>query len=145
MDIECKQQIQLKDSAVRVVHFELQPKVIVGETVSVSAEYPRQWKKDLKKFQKLFLGIRKNSIKCRILNPEVLSFNDEPPIFTATAIQPIQIENRALGYHLEYHLLDISFRENKFRRYIGETKYAPLTPKSSREQKRWVKNRIKAV
>ena len=42
-----KQQIQLKDSAVKVVHFELQPKVIVGETVSITAETPRQWKKDL--------------------------------------------------------------------------------------------------
>ncbi len=135
--------IHCTESETQTFKFKLKPKVLKGRTVKITAKHPRDWKKNLKKFKKLFLGTSKNAVKCRIMNPEVLSFNNEPLVFTAVAEQPIRIENRALGYHLEYHLIDFSFRENKYRRFSGVSKYSALKPNSNREQKRWVRNRIK--
>ena len=83
--------------------------------VSVTATVPKNWKKDLKKFIKLFIGKSVNSKNCKILNPEVINFKTtENRIFTAFTDSTILVENLSLGYMVSILL--------KSFEYSGKTK-----------------------
>lgn len=129
------------------VDLSLQPKALELGEVEVVATQPREWKKNLKKFEKLFWGNSYDTEACKILNPEVLDFavEKEPKCFTAAAGQPLQIENRKLGYRAQFLIED-------FRYYLGEDKigyafipkFDELLPADATEEKRWQANRQKA-
>jgi hypothetical protein len=129
------------------IEFSLQPKALELGEVEVVAELPREWKKNLKKFEELFWGNSYNAEECKILNPEVLdfAFEKEPNCFAATAGQPLQIENRRLGYRAQFLVED-------FRYYIDEDKigyafipkFDELLPAEAAEEQRWKANRQKA-
>jgi len=59
-------------------------------------------------FRENFLGRTRNSKKTAILNNEVLQlgFDTINYTFSAKALKPIQIQNNALGYRIEYYLQD---------------------------------------
>ncbi len=111
----------------------------VGE-VSVTANRSRRRTRDLERFYALFLGQTPNRSGCEILNPEVLDLEDAEGTFTVSAIAPLMIENRALGYRLTYVLRQFSARSNEHR-YLGEPFFEALTPNNAREERRWEKNR----
>lgn len=106
------------------VNFELEPKVNQLEEVQLKAKRDKKWERDLKRFEKVFLALPddpflKNS---RIMNPWVLDFEEgrENGIkyFAAKAEGPVQIENNALGYDIEYHL-ERFFETRKGFQYYG--------------------------
>jgi len=111
----------------------------VGE-VSVTAERGRRRTRDLERFYALFLGQTPNRNGCEILNPEVIDIEDADGTFTVSAVAPLTIENRALGYRLTYVLREFSARVNEHR-YLGEPFFEDLTPNNDREERRWEKNR----
>ncbi len=111
----------------------------VGE-VSVTADRSRRRARDLERFYSLFLGQTPNRSGCEILNSEVIDLEDAEGTFTVSAVAPLTIENRALGFRLTYVLRHFSARSNEHR-YLGEPFFEPLTPNSAREERRWTKNR----
>ena len=139
-------EIRLTESEEKVFHFSLKPKVLEAPTVEVSAHYPREWKKNFEKFKEIFLGGSANASRCTILNPYVLDFefDETSNLFTASASQPIQIENRALGYRVDFSLITFSFRENDFLQFEGKPKYEPLFPTDEKEKNDWEANRLEA-
>ncbi len=134
-----------------VINFELHPKVIQLKEVIVEARDAKQWRKNLKVFEREFFGETENASKCKILNPEILDFKIHKPsnLFTAKANQLLEVLNMALGYRI--HILETSFSvTGNNRSYNYEVKYKAkllfneLKPKSEKEKKKWVKSRLKA-
>ncbi len=138
--------IRLTERVDRVFNFKLRPKVLMGEEVTIVASRPREWKKNLKKFKRIFLGTSQNGSKCKILNPEVLDFefDEVKRTFQASAIQTLQIENRALGYRIDFTLKDFTFYQDGSVNFLGRSRYELLSPKNEEEEKKWLKNRLEA-
>ncbi|MDB5133355.1 MAG: carboxypeptidase regulatory-like protein [Mucilaginibacter sp.] len=99
-------------------------------------------------FKDEFLGTSDLARECKILNPEVLDLNyDEAKNrLTASSYDFLEIENRALGYKIKYHLTDFSFQtasvDEKNIFYKGDVLFEKLTG-TPREENRWKRNRQK--
>ena len=96
--------IRVKFSEPRARRLEIRLKPVnvqMGEVV-VSGLDPTEWRKQLEKFNDLFIGTTRNSKQCRITNPEVLDFKtDSTEVFEASARRPVQIENMALANYFK--------------------------------------------
>ncbi len=109
----------------------LDQRIIKGDTVTVTAENPKEWKKYLDHFIKHFIGNSPNAIHTRILNPERidLEFDKNTGYLTAKCDTFIQIENNNLGYELDVLLLDFKWYDidlhEKF--YGKEKKSKPIS------------------
>ncbi|GAB3246980.1 carboxypeptidase-like regulatory domain-containing protein [Larkinella harenae] len=115
--------------------------------VKVKAQRGPDWEENLIFFQKNFIGQSANATQCKLLNPEVLWFDDNraQSRLTAGAREPLLFENRALGYRLKYQLESFVFdAREKFVTYLGYPVLEDLTPRNARQQKRWAANRRKA-
>jgi len=122
----------------------LPPRVIESPGVVVEAERDPDWYKRLRRFEKLFLGSSEWAQECTIQNPEVLRFESRWwGKFTAKAVEPLIIENRALGYRIKYFLQDFEASGGVIR-WDGEPLFAPLTASSIEEANRWKTNRRRA-
>jgi len=99
------QEVAVADTAGLVFDFVLPTSVIeIGEVI-VEAKRDRRWRKRLETFERMFIGETPHAGQTRLLNPEVLDFDATwLGSFTASAAGPLQIENRALGYRLQYFL-----------------------------------------
>ena len=99
----------------------------------------------LKIFKRELLGTSSNATKCEILNEEVLSFSFNPleQLMKAYASEPVRIENRALGYLINY---EMEFFESSSEtiRSLANIKFEELEPQDDKEQKKWTQNREKA-
>ena len=129
---------QLYDFAIR-----LKPVVIELGEVTVNAREARRWQRQLIKFKRLFIGETDNAALTEILNPEVLSFESKWGRLTATASRPLIIENKALGYRVQYFLKEF-IRSGNTIKYDGEPLYEILEPESQEQAARWATNRRKA-
>lgn len=114
----------------------------VGE-ITVTDEKPKNWGRDLNRFERRFLGITLYRRGCEIENPFVLSFTRPGNQFRATAAEPIVVINKALGYKVTYHLSEFSAGGNQFR-FSGQPVFEELEPKNSREARRWTNRRADA-
>lgn len=87
-------------------------KITTLEEVSVIPFEKDGWAKWGKYFTESFIGTSKFAQKTKILNPDILRFryNKSSKILTVIANEPIQIDNKELGYMISYDL--ISFRSN---------------------------------
>lgn len=85
--------------------FRLPPQVIERPGVVVEAERDPDWHKRLARFETLFLGSSEWADSCTIQNPEALRFESKWwGKFTARAVEPLVVINRALGYRVQYFL-----------------------------------------
>ncbi len=110
------------------------------EEVVVNARLARKWQRRLIKFTRLFLGETENSDLTTLLNPEALSFTSRLGKLSATASEPLIIENRALGYQVQYYLKEFFHYGNTIK-YDGEPSFTELVPTDSLEAERWRVNR----
>lgn len=133
----------LKTTAPYDIDFQLKPTVLEFGEVVVSAKSSRQWEKQLRRFERLFLGETDNARETIILNPEVLSFDSGFGRLSATADEPLLIENRALGYRIQYFLTDF-VRTGGTIKYDGEPLYEEMVPENKEQAARWTENRRKA-
>ncbi len=132
--------IMLRASKAYTFDFDLTPAVIgIGEIV-VEAERDKNWKKRLERFTREFIGETPNSLETRIVNPEVLDFEAQRGSLTAIAAEPLIIENRALGYRVQYFLRDFESTPGRVR-YDGEGLYSELEPESPDEAADWEQKR----
>jgi hypothetical protein len=73
--------------------------------VEVKGTHDKEWIKQMRRFEKLFLG-EKFISTCKIVNPWVIDFGNSgnSKVFIATASAPIEIVNNYLGYNVLFHL-----------------------------------------
>jgi hypothetical protein len=125
-------------------NMKLRPQVLKGKEIEVEATIPKEWRKNLERFIKEFLGDTENARKCKILNPEVLDFqvDKENNRFIAATDSILIVENRSLGYRL--HIILDTFRISKDSLiYSTYPRYEELVPQNENESKQWKENRRK--
>ena len=127
----------------KVVNFELKPAVYELPEIYVG-DLDKGWEKDLERFIRNFIGQTAWADSVKILNPEVLRFDKNWwGKFTAEALAPLKIENRALGYYITYHLKE--FEHTGMRtRWDGEPLFIEMDPADSAQATYWARNREKA-
>lgn len=108
----------------------------------VKSSRDKSWERDLRKFQSLFLGIDEAAAQTSILNPWVIDFPipTEKGTFLARAEQPIEIENRYLGYKITFNLTEFLDAPTNYR-IVGAARFEFLPPDSDAQQALWQKNR----
>ncbi|MBM4160508.1 MAG: carboxypeptidase-like regulatory domain-containing protein [Ignavibacteria bacterium] len=137
--------IRLPESGEYVLEFRLRPRPISLPLFEVVEEAPVEWRTNLQRFLNSFLGSTQNASACTLLNPQVLDFtiDRESGQFSAHAGAPLEIENRALGYHVQYFLKE--FTESRdVMSFFGTSKFEKLTPWNTEEAARWRGNRLRA-
>ncbi len=128
----------------RTFRFHLAPATQTLGDVLVEAERDRAWERQRRRFERLLLGETPNAAQTRLLNPEVLVFEGGRwGRLSARAQAPLLIENRALGYRIQYVLTDFSWGGGVLR-FDGEPLFEELTPQDSAEAVRWEANRRQA-
>jgi hypothetical protein len=137
--------LRVTDSITYEVEFRLRPRPLQMPDVLVEAKDPVEWRKYLQRFCDSFFGTSPNSTYCRILNPQILDFqlDEQKNQFKAWTREPLQIENRALGYRFTYFLRRYIESPEIFQ-FMGITHFEELKPKDGEETARWKENRRKA-
>ena len=137
--------LRLTDTIAYEVEFRLRPRELQMPGVLVEAKDPVEWKKQLQRFVDSFFGTGPNCTLCRLMNPQVLDFQVDEQVnqFIATAREPLQIENHALGYRFTYILRRYVESPQLFQ-FVGVTHFEELRPRDAQESARWKENRRKA-
>ncbi len=110
--------------------------------VEIKASRDKNWERDLRKFQNLFIGIDDAAAKTTILNPWVIDFPSptEKGTFVAKADQPIEIENAFLGYKITFNLKDFFVSPTSYR-IAGAARFEEMKSESDPQNSTWEKNR----
>jgi hypothetical protein len=127
--------LNLRESRVYRFAFALRPSVLEREGVVVEAERDEKWQRRYRRFTAAFLGETPNAEQTEIQNREVLRFDGGLGSLEAVAVRPIVIENRALGYRIEYHLEDFKLTPRRTQ-YDGEPLFEDLEGRPAQEA-RW--------
>ncbi len=94
----------------------LQEKSTQLDQVTVTAFDKDGWKKWGTLFTECFIGASANARRTTLKNPQDLRFrhNKKDNILEVYAVAPLRIQNRSLGYELEYHLelFQVDFKTN---------------------------------
>ncbi len=132
--------IMLRTSRVYTFDFVLAEEIIQAGEIVVEAERDDKWLDRLARFEEMFIGETPNALETEILNPEVLDFDVNRGTFKAIAAEPLIIENRALGYRIQYFLRDFQSTPNRVQ-YDGEPLYEEMEPESPQQAAEWEKKR----
>lgn len=136
--------VYLTDSAKSVIELRLTAQPLQLGEIVVSAPDPSGWKSQLERFTRQFLGTTQNAGECKIINAEVLDFEAQGRILSATARAPLEIENLALGYHIQFILNSYKIRDDQVLTFIGLPRYRNLAESTADEGSRWGENRRRA-
>ena len=129
-------------TALYTIDFKLTPEVMELDEIQVEDRHARSWRRDFRRFERLFLGTSTNARSTRIENRFVIDFDTRDQVFIAHASEPLEIENRALGYRIRFVLTD--FRMDYATNLLhmqGPFYFTELEPRSPREAARWRENR----
>ncbi|EKB50090.1 TonB-dependent receptor [Cecembia lonarensis] len=111
--------------------------------VEIKASRDRAWERELRKFKSYFLGNDEMAAQCEILNPWVIDFPDDNKNndFKAIAYQPIEIENKALGYLLTFDLKAFQFTPSYYI-ISGATRFSDLDAPDEKTKSEWESRRL---
>ena len=119
------QEVSIGPGETVAIDFSLAPLESVLTEVELKSRRDKPWERNVKRFEKVFLALPDDPIaaKQEILNPWVLEFEKVKPdkganYIQATAQEPLIIENKALGYRVEYYLQDYKLYKDKSQ-YFG--------------------------
>ena len=108
--------------------------------VTVEPYLKNGWKKWGKLFWDNFIGTTENASSCSIKNKEVLRFRYylKSRKLTVSAVEPLIIINKALGYDLEYRLESFTYDfESNIISYYGYPLFRELPTDDSTRQRKW--------
>lgn len=112
--------------------------------VAIKAKRDKTWERQLHRFETVFFGTDDLARQCKIDNAYVIDFNESADgKFTASATSPIVIENRALGYKLNFVLKNFVL-DNASYSIVGNVQFIELEASSSDEALQWNTNRYDA-
>lgn len=123
--------INLEVTGDRTFNLELQKgDNTLGEVIIKNTnEVPDGWEKYGPFFIKHFIGATPNADSCTLLNPQALKFlyfkrNDRLKVL---ATEPLQIENKSLGYTIRYELDSfVHFFKTDMNSYRGKCLFLPM-------------------
>ena len=98
-------------------------------------------------FRDNFIGTTTFSESCILKNPKALwfSISDDESELTIKADEPLEIENRALGYTIKYELEEFKYNFNRnYVSFYGFPFFKEMTTKNKKKQEKWQENREKA-
>jgi hypothetical protein len=129
-----------------VINLVKDEKSIEEVVIHNSNEVKDGWEKYGRFFLDYFIGSTPFAKQCTLLNPEVLTFYffRKANKLKVTASEPLLISNKALGYHIRYHLDSFLYRyQTDICNYIGYAFYETMNGSDDSLQY-WEKNRQKA-
>lgn len=125
------------------IHVALQPKVKELEAIVLQSFEKDGWKKWGKTFKESFLGSTGNALDCEIVNYEDIRFryDKDKRELIAIAYKPLIIENRALGYTIQYQMEQFSFNFRQgYLLYTGYPLFEEMKS-SEKQEKKWARKR----
>jgi len=127
-------------------NFKLKAVIYETETTVVEGFIPREWLEDLEFFKQYFIGNTDYAKQCVIENKEVLDFQKPyTHIFEASALQPLVIQNNALGYKLECVLIKFVYNNNTDTyTWSIKPKFTDLESQGEDQLEEWHQNRVEA-
>ncbi len=133
-----------KESLIRI-DFAIEEIDIVLDSIVISEERPEDWYENLELFKEKFIGKTKFADACRLTNETELIFQVNNNILTAKAINPLFIDNDALGYNIECHLVYFNLNlESNQCTYLIKTKFTEYSKFSESDSLRFLENRREA-
>lgn len=114
------------------------------DEVMIQAQKSRnKWKRNLKSFEKNFIGQSDNAASCKIINPKALIFhyNRETRVLTATAGEPLIVENHGLGYTIHFVLKEFEMQSGGSSIYLGSAQFTPMKADNKAIADFWKNNR----
>lgn len=108
--------------------------------VKISGKRDKQWKRLYKDFERAFLGRSKNARNSKVLNPYDINVTKKRQILTANAAKAIEIDNKALGYHLSYQLDDFESTADAYQ-FGGQLLFKLMPSANEAESQTWERNR----
>ena len=140
-----KEFVVVKSNMRTNVNFFLEEKIYEFDDVTVKAEEPDVWLKQMEIFRKYFLGRKYFADNCVIENEYDISFKETEDYFYAFCDKQIRIRNNALGYVLECVLFSYEFNKNTWElKYVMKPKFTEMIPVDSVEHDDWLWNREEA-
>lgn len=137
-----RQPIRLVDIQPKTIDLRLEPTDQALAAVTVTARHSSAWARQFRTFSRELMGNRPQARHCRILNPNVLTFQEEKGHLRAQASEPLLIENGALGYQLHYNLLFFDLYQGKMQ-FAGTARFEELPSTSDRQKADWQASRSK--
>jgi hypothetical protein len=140
-------QIRVNNTVKMIENFYLQPKILKGKEVTITAMDPATRKRFMKIFKRLFLGVSHEELRCTLKNPRAvkLHYNDTTKVLQAFAEEPLIIDNRATGYKINFILdhfrCEIAGTKLSFT-FKGRAHFTELKPKNAKEKEVWLRNRL---
>jgi hypothetical protein len=135
--------LKLVPNKTTVVEFKMVPDVTMLSSIVIRDKRDKRWEGLYNDFCNYFIGQTNNAKQTTISNPEVLDLSYDPSskTLTASASEPIQLENLALGYHISVTLekFEASDRHNLIQ---IKTYFNNITPKNELQALQWQKNRV---
>ncbi|EAZ83214.1 carboxypeptidase-like regulatory domain-containing protein [Algoriphagus machipongonensis] len=135
------QKLETRGKNLIEANFELEPLENVLTEVETRSKRDKKWERHLERFKRVFLAVPDDPIfkEMEIQNPWVLDFElvkvkRSPNYIHATADQPLIVENKALGFEIEYYLQDYRFYKGKSL-YYGLAYFKEINSKDSLIQK----------
>lgn len=137
-----KTKLSLSTNQLNIGTVHLAPSATELTTIEVSATKDVEWEKKIKKFKKIFLGDDKAAAQCVILNPWVIDFPANSPNgrMVATAGAPIEIENKALGYKVNFYMSSFVAGATEYL-IKGNARFEFLKPADEKMLLQWEQNR----
>lgn len=132
--------ILIRTAQIHTFDFQLEEDILEAGEIVIEAERDDKWLSRLERFTREFIGETPNAEQTTILNPEVLDFEEHRGTFRASAQAPLIIENRALGYRIQYFLRDFAITPSRVQ-YDGEPLFEELAPDNSAQADLWAANR----
>ncbi|GMQ28410.1 carboxypeptidase-like regulatory domain-containing protein [Algoriphagus confluentis] len=115
--------------------------------VELKAKRDKSWERNLKRFKEVFLAVPDDPFgrDIEILNPWVIDFETVKPekgfnYTKASARQPLQLENRALGYRIDFYLQDFRMLRNASR-FFGQAFYQELPSENALTDSIWMREK----
>ena len=110
-------------SLVKGATLKMQSKTVDLSEILLTAKKGNKWKKKFRRFRKTLLGEGIAAANCKILNPEVLRFEEKNGTLWVKAIDLLHIENDYLGYTIRFWLEELSIEVDGSTYYKGNGQY----------------------
>jgi len=140
------QTIMIDNSNITLPDITISPKTIALAEVTIQAKTDPDRGRNLDLFEKEFLGTSDLAGECKILNPELLDLNydENTRTLTASSVDFLVIENKALGYKIKYLLTNFvmnhSDKNAKKIHFEGSALFEEMKGTPA-EERRWQRRR----
>jgi hypothetical protein len=141
---EIKQQnIQITLTEKSIYNFLLTPMVVELQSVYVQGLRDPEWRRQLQRFEKEFLGSSVNAAACTVVNPEVMRLELDGETLRAHSAAPLQVIHERFGYRILVIIKSFQIEDDQVN-YALLPVFQPMTPINEQQSTQWAENRRQA-